>query len=174
MSNNHVINTHAFYLFMIMVILVSVPYALIEPPQEKVTMAIVDWWWMKSYQMWPWLATRGFWISGDIVIISAILLPFHPLSYQVICLPVTTIATHTFIESIISSHVKSKNVRCNFAFIFSTIFRTIEKLTCNQSTSLQGICNYTSSIKAVFIVLLSDVVGMRNHLLCALAPIVHV
>ena len=42
MSNNHVINTHAFYLFMIMVILVTVPYALIEPPQEKVTMAIVD------------------------------------------------------------------------------------------------------------------------------------
>ena len=39
---------------------------------------------------------------------------------------------------------------------------------------LQGICNYTSSIKAVFIVFLSDVVGMRNHLLCALAPIVHV
>ena len=122
MSNNHVINTHAFYLLMIMVILVTVPFALTEPPQEKVTMTIVDWWWMKSYQMWPWLATRGFWISGDIVIISAILLPFHPLSYQVICLPVTTIATHTFIESIISSHVKSKNVRCNFAFIYSSIF----------------------------------------------------
>ena len=46
------------------------------------------------------ISDRGVLVSGDIVIISAILPPFSTLSYQVICLPVTTIATHTFIESI--------------------------------------------------------------------------
>ena len=63
---------------------ITIPFAFPEAPQEKVTMAIVDWWWMKLYQMWPWLATRGLLISGDIVIISAVLLPFYPLS-SIIC-----------------------------------------------------------------------------------------
>ena len=34
--------------------------------------------------------------------------------------------------------------------------------------------SHALSIKAIFIVFLSELISMRNHLLCTLAPIVHV
>ena len=136
-------------------------------------MAIVDRWWMKSYQMWPWLATRGLLISGDIVIISAVLLlPFYPLSsiIYVICHHDTTTGPHTFNESIISSNIKYQKNQI-YHFIYSFVVRINWDLKINYR-------NYrswpNSSIKAIFIVFLSKLVSMRNHLLCTLAPIVHV
>ena len=116
MFHNHVTQILFICLWLLLLVLMFPLHYQNHPKGKWQWQLLTDDGWSQIKR--AWLVIRGFLISGDIVIISAILLPFYTRSYQVICLPVTTIATHTFIKSIFHLMWKVKVSEINFVFHF--------------------------------------------------------